>query len=193
MPAQQQPQQKGQKVASASRTSKPNQRPTVTDTYQLSEDPNVRSRPQTVTINDILNQKPTTNAGSSLPANQQKHEKLELTKLNYAWVNYALSIKGNISLSKAMELSSHIELISDDEFTVTVTNEFQRNEIEDERGNIMRYLAQNLENDSLSMNLKVDETISRSHVKTKADRLADMCKKNSAVNMLITTLNLEIM
>jgi len=112
-------------------------------------------------------------------------------ELGIAWRRFADSIPEQTRLTSFI-LSNKPNLLSEKTFEITVNNNSQEKEFNRLKPDIVVFLRNQLQNSSISMNIKMVEETERTRGTSPEDRFRMMTEQNPALAKLRDGLNLEI-
>jgi len=112
-------------------------------------------------------------------------------ELEIAWRRFADSIPEQTRLTSFI-LSNKPNLLSEKTFEITVNNNSQEKEFNRLKPDIVVFLRNQLQNSSISMNIKMVEETERTRGTSPEDRFRMMTEQNPALAKLRDGLNLEI-
>lgn len=109
-----------------------------------------------------------------------------------AWFAYSDKIPEKLVLSQTMKCASTLSITAENEITVTVSNSYQQNDLQNEMQEILAFMSDELRNDNIKMKIVVDENITTGLNKTDAEMFREMKENNEILNFLSEELDLEI-
>lgn len=107
--------------------------------------------------------------------------------------NYLKILKkeGQNNLYQTIKTSKTV-LNADYSFTITVSNDIQNREINNSKTNLLNYLKSNLNNYSISLNVKVEHQINNVNHLTPHEQFLKMAEKNPALLTLKKKFDLDV-
>lgn len=112
-------------------------------------------------------------------------------ELVQSWRNFANTISDQIRMSSFM-LNTNPTLISDTTFEITVSNILQEKELIRLQPDILNFIQTQLENSTISMNIKLAEENEIQRAISPEDRYKILAQQNPALDILKNGLQLEI-
>lgn len=109
-----------------------------------------------------------------------------------AWFAYSDKIPEKLVLSQTMKCASTLSITVENEITVTVSNSYQQNDLQNEMQEILAFMSDELRNDNIKMKIVVDENITTGLNKTDAEMFREMKENNEILKFLSEELDLEI-
>lgn len=117
---------------------------------------------------------------------------LNASALKDAWEALRASVTGDqVSLKQCIKTNLP-EVLSDNELSYTVSNNFQADHLKDNLYVIVPFLQEQLKNSNLQMTIKVSEKAESTVVFTSNDKFKLMLEKNPALEQLRKRLDLEL-
>ncbi len=150
--------------------------------------PVTHTMPRSISIN---NAKPATEATTAQTAAAKRSTTFTQQQLSQAWKAFIATIEDDTFLLQAMQPNFPI-LQSELAFEVVVVNSFQKDSLENNRENILKYLSDNLQNDNLQMQVRIDETKDDGKVLFASDRFEELINENPDFRRLASELGLEV-
>jgi DNA polymerase III subunit gamma/tau len=124
-------------------------------------------------------------------AEPEMNEKFSLEKLVKVWNEYANQIDEDIHMANAMK-AIDIELLENNGFEVTVSNQVLQKKMEENRGYIEAFLKNKLKNSFIRMDVKLAESVENKRPFTNRERLEAMAKKNPNLLLFYKTFGLDL-
>ncbi len=120
-----------------------------------------------------------------------KNKKFSEDELIQSWRNFANTISDQIRMSSFV-LNTNPVQISDTTFEITVSNILQEKELIRLQPDILNFIQTQLENSTISMNIKLAEENEIQRASSPEDRYKIMAQQNPALDILKNGLQLEI-
>lgn len=117
---------------------------------------------------------------------------LDSESLKKAWhALLAFIPEGQITLRQSLK-ANEPEIISESEFKFMVSNRFQSEIVQENRGMILNFLQERVKNKALKMLIQVSDKVESNLVFTANDKFKLMLEKNPALEVLRKRLDLEL-
>ena len=119
-------------------------------------------------------------------------EEFSAEALLKAWNQYANQIKEEGKFNLHSHLTMEIPEVNGTEITLTFPNDTIRVEVERDKGPLMAYLADQLSNDQLSLNINVVESAVKRYAYTPEEKYAQLKEQNPLLEVLRSSLDLDV-
>ena len=86
----------------------------------------------------------------------------------------------------------HPKLNDDRTFTVSIDNKLVAQELRELQPRIERFLREQLQNSSISMRIKIDETLPPHRILSRVEQYQQLEKRNPALKMMTELFNLDL-
>ena len=86
----------------------------------------------------------------------------------------------------------HPKLNDDSTFTVSIDNKLVAQELRELQPRIERFLREQMQNSSISMRIKVDETLPTYRILSRVEQYQQLEKRNPALKMMTELFNLDL-
>ncbi|MCM8872710.1 MAG: hypothetical protein NDJ65_05460 [Paludibacteraceae bacterium] len=123
---------------------------------------------------------------------KNRNYRFDESSLRMAWFAYSDKIPEKLVLSQTMKCASTLSITAENEITVTVSNSYQQNDLQNEMQEILAFMSDELRNDNIKMKIVVDENITTGLNKTDAEMFHEMKENNEILKFLSEELDLEI-
>lgn len=123
---------------------------------------------------------------------KNRNYRFDESSLRMAWLAYSDKIPEKLVLSQTIKYASTLSITAENEITVTVSNSYQQNDLQNEMHEILAFLSDELRNDNIRMKIVVDENVTTGLNKTDAEMFREMKENNEILKFLSEELDLEI-
>lgn len=86
----------------------------------------------------------------------------------------------------------HPKLNDDRTFTVSIDNKLVAQELRELQPRIERFLREQMQNSSISMRIKIDETLPTHRILSRVEQYQQLEKRNPALKMMTELFNLDL-
>jgi len=150
-------------------------------------------KPQSISISSpIITSSPAPNYETKVQETKLNNNKLfTLQELENAWLKFAETIP-ELGRMKSFIQSTQPILVTDSEFEVFVSNTLQEKDLIKLKPQILDYIRQKVQNDLVTMNIKLAEENETQRANTPEERFRILSEKNPALDILKNGLQLEI-
>ncbi len=153
-----------------------------------------RSSGMMASLSRTNNSQPGNLASSASPTQQmpEMNEPVEESALRRTWKQYIQTIPEEKLLQTAIQ-NSEIQLLEGTHIDVKVGSEEQMQRIEESKGDVLRYLRQQLRNSKLMMTFTVNKEVAVKVALTPRERMAEMREEHpELIDELVNTFGLEL-
>ena len=119
-------------------------------------------------------------------------EEFSAEALLKAWKQYANQMKEEGKFNLHSHLTMESPEVNGTEITLTFPNDTIRVEVERDKGPLMAYLADQLSNDQLSLNINVVESAVKRYAYTPEEKYAQLKEQNPLLEVLRSSLDLDV-
>ena len=112
--------------------------------------------------------------------------------LRICWKQFAISLPKEESAMAGRMANIHPKLNGDRTFTVSIDNKLVAQELRELQPRIERFLREQMQNSSISMRIKVDETLPTHRILSRVEQYQQLEKRNPALKMMTELFNLDL-
>jgi len=149
-------------------------------------------KPQSISISSpIITSSPAPDYETKVQETKLNNKLFTLQELENAWLKFAETIP-ELGRMKSFIQSTQPILVTDLEFEVFVSNTLQEKDLIKLKPEILDYIRQQVQNDLVTMNIKLAEENETQRANTPEERFRILSEKNPALDILKNGLQLEI-